>query len=210
MKKKKQRSSFSRRNDLFLLRATRANLSHPPACALIFQSPPLAPHPAPRIPLLSSAFGVTRLSRAAQRAKDEYRVGDRTSPPALLLGGLAGCWSCIYSDIFRSSELACHELTNNAAYRGVGSKAACADRPAAGTARIMIEFQRGAFRVFTGCTGFRRGAKEFLAARDSFVSRPLVPLSPCPVPVRFFQSASFIAGAHREQFIPIALSVLYR
>jgi len=42
----------------------------------------------------------------------------------------------------------------------------------------MIEFQRGAFRVFTGCMEFRRGAKEFLAARDSFVSR--LPLSPAP------------------------------
>lgn len=43
--------------------------------------------------------------------------------------------------------------------------------PGGRPARIMIEFQRGAFRVFTGCTEFRRGAKEFLAARDSFVSR---------------------------------------
>lgn len=80
----------------------------------------------------------------------------------------------------------------------------------------MIEFQRGAFRVFTGCTGFRRGAKEFLAARDSFVSRSLgrSPSFPPPSPLapfRFFQPASFIAGARarREEFIPIALSALY-
>lgn len=74
----------------------------------------------------------------------------------------------------------------------------------------MIEFQRGAFRVFTGCTEFRRGAKEFLAARDSFVSRNVPSGRFDSRAPSFPPTPSFIRGAPRgiysDYFIAALLS----
>lgn len=64
--------------------------------------------------------------------------------------------------------------------------------------------------ISTGREGIprREGQFRFTVPREV----PLVPPPPSPLaPFRFFQPASFIAGARarREEFIPIALSALY-
>lgn len=53
----------------------------------------------------------------------------------------------------------CGEMRGDGKYSGV--RGPSGGRPA----RIMIEFQRGAFRVFTGCTEFRRG-REGIPRRE--------------------------------------------
>lgn len=77
--------------------------------------------------------------------------------------------------------------------------------------RIMIEFQRGAFRVFTGCTEFRRGREGIPRREGQFRFHGLLGSFDS---LRSFPTPSFIPGAPRgiysDYFIATLLSSAFK
>lgn len=93
----------------------------------------------------------------------------------------------------------CGEMRGDGKYSGV--RGPSGGRPA----RIMIEFQRGAFRVFTGCTEFRRGREGIPRREGQFrFTASWGALIPSALSRRRLSSP-----ARREEFIRITLSSLY-